>query len=69
MINHIRRLYGVRDPTHELEPLEPLKAVVLPEDHPCRGCTILQWSSGVPYCFLPKCDPDIFKLAGGDERN
>jgi hypothetical protein len=67
MINSILSHYGIRDPTPALEPLELPQTRKLPEDHPCHGCSILEWSARVPYCFLPKCDPDIFKLDGGDE--
>ena len=36
--------------------------ITLPDEHPCSGCAILETISGVPYCFLPRCDRDIFKI-------
>lgn len=68
MINYLSKIYGIRDPTVKLEPLERPKIPVLPEKHPCRGCKLLEWDTGVPYCFLPKCNREIFKLDGGDAK-
>lgn len=51
---------GIRDPT---KPAQPQKSIV-PPDHPCYGCIILNSESGVPYCFLPRCDREIFKPKG-----
>ena len=64
MINHIRKLYGIRDPTPQLSPQEKETAPPLPNDHPCRDCAILKWHADTPYCFLPRCGRDIFKLGG-----
>ena len=62
MINLIHKLYAVRDPTPSIEPREKFTAPKLPADHPCSGCRILAWDTGVPYCFLPRCNREIFKL-------
>lgn len=33
----------------------------LPAEHPCYGCVVLTVNGGVPYCFLPRCDREIFE--------
>ncbi len=66
MINPIHKLYGVRDPTPRLEPLATASHPRLPKDDPCHGCKLLEWDIGVPYCFLPRCDREIFKLEERD---
>ena len=37
------------------------EAMQLPDEHPCRGCIVLDTSSGVPHCFLPRCNREIFE--------
>lgn len=66
MINPIHKQYGVRDPTPRLEPLVRPSHPRLPKDHPCHSCKLLEWHTGVPYCFLPRCDREIFKTDGRD---
>ena len=53
----------------EPDPRYPTPAgITLPEDHPCSGCAILETITGVPYCFLPRCDRDIFQIKREDLR-
>ena len=51
----------------DIEPDETVAVEPLPDDHPCCDCTALRTDSGVPYCFLPRCDKEIFKLSEDDE--
>ena len=51
----------------EIDEEEPYEMEPLPDDHPCCDCTALRTDSGVPYCFLPRCDKEIFKLSEDDE--
>jgi len=61
MNRHVLTQYGIRDPTPVHEPHDRPQPITLPTDHPCNGCIVLRMDSGVPYCFLPHCNRDIFR--------
>ena len=61
MNRHVLTQYGIRDPTPVREPHDRPQPITLPTDHPCNGCIVLRMDSGVPYCFLPHCNRNIFK--------
>ena len=62
MNRHVLKQYCIRDVVPVKEPQDVPVPLMLPPDHPCRGGIVLRLDSGTPYCFLPRCDRDIFKL-------
>ena len=61
MNRHLLTQYGIRDLPPVREPQNEPDPTTLPSDHPCSNCQVLNMHSGVPYCFLPRCNRDIFK--------
>jgi len=65
MNRYLLTQYGIRDPAPDRETQCEPDTTTLPTEHPCNNCKILNMHSGVPYCFLPHCNRDIFKEKAG----
>lgn len=66
MINNYKKQDGERIPTcvpKHSAPSHP-EPTVLPDDHPCHNCPVIDMSSSVPYCFLPGCLRKEFEKPG-----
>jgi len=65
MHNEFFRFLGIRrsiPPRPVPCPAEPMQLL---DEHPCRGCLVLRVDCGVPYCFLPRCNREIFERLEG----
>ena len=62
MNRQMLKCYGIPIHIPTTEPDEPdYSEPLLPPEHPCYDCIVLRTYSSTPYCFLPRCDREIFE--------